>query len=362
MAEFDVLLVGPYPPPRGGISAHVQRLSRTILARGLTTAVINHFQTQTRDPLVVGELRRNPWRYWRALRSVQARVVHYHHSRWSTLLATAFALRRCSASTIVTVHGQELEPFLRSRIPGVAWVTRRALRAFDVLIAVSVEIEPSLRSLGRPVKMIPAYLPDHDDQARLSEETEAFLRQGTNLVVAAHRLVADGRGRTIYGLETAIGSFASAAAIRPRLHLAIFVASGPRSRHEGERLWSLIKSVNDDDIRRRIGVFWGEPLTPAFPFTAIYLRPTLTDGDAVSIREALAAGIPVVASDVVRRPPGAVTVDSDISHWREAILQSLECRQPTAGAASDADPAEELMTIYEALGCAPRPLAQPAIS
>jgi glycogen synthase len=362
MTEFDILIVGPYPPPLGGISAHVQRLARAILARGLTTAVINHFQAQSGDPLVVGELRRNPWRYWRALRSVQARVVHYHHSRWSTLLATAFALRRCSARTVATVHGHELEPFLRSRIPGVARVTRRALRAFDVLIAVSAEIEPSLRSLGRPVKMIPAYLPAHDDQARLSEETEAFLRRGSNLLVAAYRLVADARGRTIYGLETAIGSFASTAAIRPELQLAIFVASQPRSHHERDRLRSLIQAVKDDDIRCRIGVFWGEPLTPAFPFTAIYLRPTLTDGDAVSIREALAAGIPVLASDVVRRPSGVVTLGSEISGWREAILQVLERRPPGEGAASDIDPAEELMTIYEALGCAQRPVARVAIS
>ena len=36
------------------------------------------------------------------------------------------------------------------------------------------------------------------------------------------------------------------------------------------------------------------------------MRSTFADGDAITVREALDLGIPVVASDVVARPPGAV--------------------------------------------------------
>jgi glycosyltransferase involved in cell wall biosynthesis len=37
------------------------------------------------------------------------------------------------------------------------------------------------------------------------------------------------------------------------------------------------------------------------------VRPTRSDGDALSIREALHAAVPVVASDVVERPEGTLT-------------------------------------------------------
>lgn len=362
MPDLDILLVGPYPPPYGGISAHVERLARWIDSAGLRVGVLDHFQDQTSDPLVIGELRRNPWRYWRGLRRVRARVVHYHHSRWSTLLATALALRHSGAptvATVATVHGQELEPFLRSRIPALAWMTRTALRSFDLLIAVSVEIEPSLRAVGRPVKMIPAYLPVGGEQAVLSEQASAFLRCGTNLVVAAYRLAVDAHGRAIYGLETAIAAFAAAARARPELQLAVFLATAPATQRERELLRNLIESVDDEDIRNRIGVFCGEPLTPAFSSTAVYLRPTLTDGDAVSIREALDAGVPVVASDVVRRPAGVVTVGMDVSAWRAAILEALERGPPDRGPGGGADPTSELMAIYAGLGCAAAAVAQP---
>lgn len=362
MDDLDVLLVGPYPPPFGGISAHIQRLARSIQAAGLNVAVLNHFQGQETDPLVVGELRRNPGRYWLALRHARAGVVHYHHSRWSILLATAFALRRGGQSTVATIHGRELEPFLRTRLPGAAWLTRAALSTFDVLIAVSVEIESSLRAVGRPVRVIPAYLPAPDEQVRLSPQAVAFLHRGVNLVVAAYRLTTDEQGRTIYGLETALDAFASLAPVRPELQLAVFLATAPDSQRERELLADLIDAVPDEHLRSRIGVFCGESLTPALGLTAVYLRPTLTDGDAVSIREAIAAGVPVVASDVVRRPAGVLTVGRDVSEWHAAILEALEHAPPDRPAEGAADAASELLDIYAMLSCAAVVTPQPVRS
>jgi glycosyltransferase involved in cell wall biosynthesis len=348
MTDLDVLLVGPYPPPYGGVSAHVEGLARALRARGVRVRVINHFSGQSRDPLLAGDLRRNPLRYWRALRIVDARVVHYHHSRWSTLMATAFALRNCAGSTVATVHGRSLEPYLRSPVPGIAQLTRMALRGFDVLIAVSVEIERSLGTVGPPIEVIPAYIPV-DDRSELSRETESFLRGGTNLVVAAYRLTVDGTGHTIYGLETAIESFARVAADRPDVRLAIFLATPPRSRRESDRLHSLLENVDDEDVRRRIRVVLSEPLIPAFAFAELYLRPTLTDGDAISVREAIAAGVPVLASDVVVRPAGVRTLALEVSDWSEAISQSLTRRNRVSTRVVTDDPVAELMNIYDRL-------------
>jgi glycosyltransferase involved in cell wall biosynthesis len=38
----------------------------------------------------------------------------------------------------------------------------------------------------------------------------------------------------------------------------------------------------------------------------VFVRPTFTDGDSISVREALSLGIPVIASDCVERPDGVV--------------------------------------------------------
>src|ERR1700756_3650831 len=205
MRQPDLILIGPYPPPLGGVSAHIVRLAHGARDRGLDVAVVNHFRTPDADPLVIAELRRNPWRYWRVLPTVGAQVLHYHHSRWDTLIAAACALRRSPAATVATVHGGELEPFLSSRKPGVVRLTRWALQRFDVLIAVSVEVQTSMETVvRRPVALIPAYLPDLGPQLSLSPAVDAFLAAGTPLVMSGYRLTVDKRGRTIYGLEIAV--------------------------------------------------------------------------------------------------------------------------------------------------------------
>jgi glycosyltransferase involved in cell wall biosynthesis len=351
--ELDVLLVGPYPPPFGGISAHVARLADAIAAHGMSVRVLNHFRAREGNPLILGDLRRNPWRYWRALRVADARVVHYHHARWSTLVASALALHRSSSATIATIHGEDVGRYLESGIPGVAQLTRRALKTFDVLIAVSVEAKQALQAVvDQPISVIPAYIPVGTDQMMLSAEADAFLQQGVNLVVAAYRLAVDGRGRTIYGLETAIDSFKALAPAQPALRLAIFLAEPPGSRRESDRLRSLIERVDDPQLRRRIGIFYGEPLTPALRMAALYLRPTLTDGDAVSIREAIDAGVPVLASDVVVRPRGVRVVPLELSRWTAAIEKALACPERVHHTPDEGDSLEELIAIYKRLrGC-----------
>ena len=305
MSDPDVLLVGPYPPPFGGISAHVARLAHAVSADGMSVAVVNHFRTREANELIVADLARNPLRYWTVLRRLEPRVLHYHHARWSTLVAAALAVRRSTGTSVVTIHGRELEPFLESRLPGIAPLTRWALTSFDVLIAVSAEIERSLRPLGRTVSVIPAFIPA-DDDARLSPQANDFLNGGTNLLVAAYRLAVDQRGR-------------------------------------------LIEAVDDDEVRRRIRVFHGEPLPPALRRATLYLRPTLTDGDAVSIREAIAAGVPVLASDVVARPPGVQCLPLEVPRWVTAIERRLDEGESAPVAAATGDPSDELIAIYRGL-------------
>ncbi len=355
MTDRDLILVGPYPPPLGGVSAHIARLAQGVRDHGLTVGVVNHFTGAEEDPVVLAELGRNPWRYCRVLPSVRGRIVHYHHSRWDTLIATAWALRHASAATVATVHGRELEPYLSSRIPGVRRLTGRALRSFDALIAVSAEVRASLVPVAaRPVALVPAYLPDTDETSALSAGAEAFVAAGTPLLMSGYRLSVDGQGRSIYGLEVAVDAFVRLARARPELRLAVFLAWPPRSGREASLLDGVLARAGAD-LRPRIGVFYGEPLAPALRRAAVYLRPTLTDGDAVSIREALAAGVPVLASDVVARPSGVRVLALDGAVWAAEIARTLDGERRGRGGwggrrvAPSSDGLERLLDIYAAL-------------
>jgi glycosyltransferase involved in cell wall biosynthesis len=352
--QVDVLLVGPYPPPFGGVSAHVKRLAAAVEAEGITVGVLNHFHTRNVRPLILGDLHRNPLLYWRALRRVEGGIVHYHHARWSTMIATAIALSRPDApAAAITVHDRSLDRYLSALTP-LGRITRGALRRFDTLIAVSPEIARVLeRALPeRSIEVIPAYLPvgSDDISARLSRQSRDFLNAGRpTLLVGAYRLMPDASGINVYGLGFALDVFTSLAKDYDTLRLAVFLAHGPRSRAERKHLTRLQERASAAGVSERFRIIVEEALVPAFAYECIFLRPSTTDGDAVAIREALAAGKYVVASDVVARPDGVESLPLQRDAWSAAIVGAIN--RPNAGPPSEqpSDQARAVIDTYRSL-------------
>ena len=66
-------------------------------------------------------------------------------------------------------------------------------------------------------------------------------------------------------------------------------------------------------------------MRPLWQSSSVYLRATTTDGDALSVREALALGVPVVASDACDRPEGVLLFKThDAPDMARAIRMSLD--------------------------------------
>jgi glycosyltransferase involved in cell wall biosynthesis len=84
----------------------------------------------------------------------------------------------------------------------------------------------------------------------------------------------------------------------------------------------------------------------------VFVRPSRADGDAVSIREALQAGVPVVASDVVERPDGAVLFRTGdraalTSALRAVIERAPSQHQDDPGTPLSDDPfSAQLIEVY----------------
>jgi glycosyltransferase involved in cell wall biosynthesis len=72
---------------------------------------------------------------------------------------------------------------------------------------------------------------------------------------------------------------------------------------------------------------------PVIARSDVLVRPTATDGDANSVREALALGVPVVASDVVARPEGTIAVPGrDVEAMAAAVHRALDAgKRPPNG-------------------------------
>lgn len=306
--ELDILLVGPVPPPFGGVSVHLARLVPLLENAGLRVGVLNHFSS-TELPFVVGALKRNPLNYFRLPKRFPARVVHYHHSHWSTLIAFALGKRDRNSRYMVTLHSHDIADQLNSRLPLFGRVVEWSLRRFDAIIVVNSDIKAEIehRVRGRAVYVVPAFLEAPKDEAPYDLSLENFLSSGRILLIPAYRVQFLRDGREMYGLDTGVEAFAIVAQGRPELRLALFIAERSQGRKAAAYLASLERRLEQAGLGNRGQVSFGLPFIPALRHNVIVVRPSRSDGDALTVREALHAGVPVVASDVVKRPAGTVT-------------------------------------------------------
>jgi len=356
-SELDILILGPVPPPLGGIAVHVERLVPLLQKKGLRVGVLNHFSSNE-NPFVIGRLNRNPFNYYRLTRRFSAQVVHYHHSQWLALVAVALARGRSNARYIVTLHGTALVSRLNSGPAVLTRITRWALRRFDAIIVVNPHILTALEGhIERSrIDVLPAYLEAPEDENPYEETLESFLSTGTTLLTPAYGVQFLDDGRDLYGFDTVAEAFAAVAPDRPELRLAYFVANRPAGKKARQYLAKIAGMIEQSGLGDRMTVVFGISLTPAFRHDVILVRSTRSEGDALSIREALAADVPVIASDVVDRPKGTSTFRTDdVGDLRQAILAMLDRPRTVSERSedetrdrSDQQPLERLLGIYHA--------------
>jgi glycosyltransferase involved in cell wall biosynthesis len=92
-------------------------------------------------------------------------------------------------------------------------------------------------------------------------------------------------------------------------------------RAEAERT---VREAGMEDAIRMTGDVDHETCLAIMARSQVFLRPALEDGDSISVREALALGIPVVASSVGTRPTGTILFrNGDIADLLEKIESAL---------------------------------------
>jgi hypothetical protein len=97
---------------------------------------------------------------------------------------------------------------------------------------------------------------------------------------------------------------------------------------------------------------FGASLLAGLGPNTIYIRPTRSDGDAVSLREALALGVPAIATDVVRRPDGVLTAPGVDAHSLAAVLERVIAREPADRPVAAPDTDERVDTMVAIYGLA----------
>jgi len=319
-----VLLVGDFPPPHGGVAVHVELLQRAVRKQGGECLVLDIGKGQLPADGVIPS--GGPAKFAAQLGHCANKgyQIHVHTSganpkSWmlAGLCATAGKLSRKPA--LITFHSG-LGPSWLAGNPLRQRVARAVSSKFGTVIAVSQEIRDSLGLCGvspEKVLVLPAFSPSFLEEGAPPEGFPELRREAAPLLCA---MLAPGK---VYGREILLGAFALLQARLPRARLALYGPGTSEVRAEG------VKGFGELHRPAALAVMSASDL---------FVRPTLADGDSVSVREALALGCAVVATSVGTRPAGVrLCAPNDVNALAAALggaagdLTETRARAETSG-------------------------------
>lgn len=279
-------LVGPLPPPSGGMANQTLQLQRLLEQMGVATEIVQ--VNRPYRPTWVGRVkglralaRLLPYFFalWKALR--RADVAHVMaNSGWSWHLFAMPAIwigRFCGTPVVVNYRGGYAGDFLDKHARLVRFSMRRASR----LIVPSGFLKAIFAEHGMHADIVPNVVDTDQFSPSNSRDSD------TPIILVTRNL------EPIYDNESALRAFAQLRKSLPKVRLVI-AGSGP----EESRLKALAAELGVANSASFTGRVEAADMPALYQSASISLNPSRVDNMPNSVLEAHAAGVPVVSTRV----------------------------------------------------------------
>ena len=286
MRGLRLTLVGPLPPPAGGMANQTHQLAELLGDAGAEVRVVQSNAPYwpawvSRIPVVRAVFRLVPYlvRLW--LACGRSQLVHVMaNSGWSWHLFAAPAIRIASwrgVPVVVNYRGGEAATFLQQSIRRV----RPALALAAVIAVPSGFLRKVFGDHGIATEVVPNVV-----------DLDRFRPLAGRRAAAAH-LVVTRNLEAIYDNATAIRALERVRRTRHEARLTI-AGTGP----EEQALRALAHELGVADAVHFAGRMDRDAVAALYRDADIALNPSTVDNTPNSVLEALASGIPVVSTDV----------------------------------------------------------------
>lgn len=317
-AGLRIGLIGPLPPPAGGMAMQTRQLSALLQEGGAVTTVV-----QSNAPFRPAWVRHVPFLralarfvpYLLAVWRAAGRCDLFHvmaNSGWSWHLIAAPAIwvaRLRGVPAVVNYRGGEAAAFLERR----ASLVRGTMAQAAALCVPSAFLEEIFRRHGMAVEVVPNVV-----------DLECF-KPAAVLASNAKLLVARNL-ESIYDNATALRAFAIVLRRRPTASLTI-AGTGP----EEASLKALAAELGLNDRVQFVGRQDRQQIAELLRDSSVSINPSRVDNMPNSVLEALASGVPVVSTAVggvpylVEHDETALLVSpSDPAAMAAAVLRVLD--------------------------------------
>ncbi|RKZ84100.1 MAG: glycosyl transferase [Candidatus Parabeggiatoa sp. nov. 1] len=292
--------IGSYPPPLGGVSVHIYRHSKLLQKEGWIVKNIDYSKGRYFGKLL---------KILTLILVPNMNVIHMHGSDFKSIFA--LILRPYKSTIKLTDHsGRKI-----SELKGLKkCLFIIFLKKIDQLILVGKHLETYYESNGIKIPNNKAVVenafippPKEDEPIILqtyTEQTKNFIKAHQPLIIANAFQLVFYQGTDLYGLDMCIELTAKLKEKYPNMGFLFALANDKENQSYLNKMKNRIKEL---DIEENFLFMTGQKeLWPLFKKANLMVRPTNTDGDALSIREALYFSCPAIASDVCKRSEGTV--------------------------------------------------------
>jgi len=367
---MKVAIIGPYPPPIGGISMHVQRLKERLERAGIQFTIYDlGTPKKEQEKNVVPVEKTKTWLLSLLFHACDQKIIHLNvGSSWP--LRVYFGLILCPFKRkkyIVTWHGNDITwPYavscLRKPASGVkarfiTWLVINSFKHADFVICVNPKGRDLLVSKGiKPdrVDVIPTFIPPivkEEDIAEIPKGVWDFIDSHNPVISANAFKISFYNNQDLYGIDMCIDLCANLKRYYPKIGFVFCLPDIGDYEYFNKMKQRIAEKGIENNflfITRQYQFY------PFLMKSDVFVRPTNTDGDAVSLREALYFKIPSVASDAVPRPEGTIVFKSrDVNDFTLKVKDVLDNYQEHKKRMEEVElenNAKRLIEVYHRLG------------
>ena len=321
-----IAILGVWPPPWGGMGMHIHRLCGLLAARGVDHVVYNAVSDTEGPNAVSVAAHRRSWLLGYAATG-QEDTVYILSDRLPVWIAGAMMARLRGKRVLVRLRNSRLDDWLATS----KWRARlaaEALRTIDGVVCVNKTLVQAALRAGverSRIHHFPGFLPPNHtpgDRAGVDDTVWEFAADRHPLIAANGKVVWHNE-QDLYGLDMILELAIRLAPDHPKLGVIVcFWDHLPGDQAYVDELMARAREAGVADrilLHTKPGLF-----VPLLAESTVFVRPTNTDGDANSIREALYLGTPAVASDVVQRPEGTlVFANRDMDGFELQVRKAL---------------------------------------
>ena len=346
-----IVQVGPYPEPIGGVSIYIKRMKLYMDSLNIANEVWDLSNRNKNIKNVTNiRFRYVPFKY---LFRKNIKLIHYNITgiSYKIYIGLFNKLFFKKGKKVLTIHGDSKDLFIHKWIfVSNQFIMKKSLNSFDTIICTKSGDKKYLltKGINKPIYELPAFVfPLDDENSIIPKYILDFINSKSFIISANASLIQFYNNQDLYGIDMCIELIEKLNKDRENVGMVFCIPCINNTQY-----FNMLKKRIIDKKLKSDFLFVNEKmeLYPIIKRSQLFIRPTNTDGDAVSIREALHFKIPTVASDICVRPKGTLlfkTRDIDDLYNKTAyVINNYKLAKEKLKEINSEDNAGKLLEIY----------------